>query len=104
MNHFKVDVIAGDANAAAYKYYKKQEYQDVFNSSIAVMLRDMQREVNMGHPFESRLHIDYNTNNHLSQLRSANDLDCCTMAVLSWGKPPGPRIMRKLWSNTCERT
>ena len=23
MNHFKVDVIAGDANAAAYKYYKK---------------------------------------------------------------------------------
>ena len=24
VHHFKVDVIAGDANAAAYKYYKKQ--------------------------------------------------------------------------------
>ena len=23
VHHFKVDVIAGDANAAAYKYYKK---------------------------------------------------------------------------------
>ena len=25
VHHFKVDVIAGDANAAAYKYYRKQE-------------------------------------------------------------------------------
>ena len=45
VHHFKVDVIAGDANAAAYKYYKKQEYQDLHNSSVAVMLREMQREV-----------------------------------------------------------
>ena len=29
VHHFKVDVIAGDANAAAYKYFKKQEYQDM---------------------------------------------------------------------------
>ena len=29
--HFKVVVIAGDANAAAYKYYKSQEYQDLHN-------------------------------------------------------------------------
>ena len=26
------------------------------------------------------------------------------MAILSLGKPLGPRIMRKLWSNTRERT
>ena len=45
VHRFKVDVIAGDANAAAYKYYKKQEYQDLHNSSVAVMLREMQREV-----------------------------------------------------------
>ena len=32
--HFEVDVIAGDANAAAYKYYKKQEYQDLHKSSF----------------------------------------------------------------------
>ena len=58
MHHFKVDVIAGDANAAAYKYHKKLEYQDLHNSSVAIMLREMQREVNMGLSFENRLHID----------------------------------------------
>ena len=56
--HFEVDVIAGDANAAAYKYHKKLKYQDLHNSSVAIMLREMQREVNMGLPFENSLHID----------------------------------------------
>ena len=51
VHHFKVDVIAGDVNAAAYKYYKRQEYQDLHNSSIAIMPRELQREVNTGHPF-----------------------------------------------------
>ena len=104
IHRFKVDVIAGDANAAAYKYYKKQEYRDLYSSSVAVILREMQREVNTGRPFESRLDLDVYTNNHYSQLRSASDLDCCFMAVLSLGKPHGPRIMRKLWRNTRERT
>ena len=85
--YFKVDVIGGDANAAAYKYYKKQEYQDLHNSSVAVMLREMPREVNTVRTFESRLHIDYSTNNHSSQLRSASDLDCCFVATLSWRTP-----------------
>ena len=83
VDRFKVDVIAGDANAAAWKYYKQQEYQDVYNSSAAVMLREMQSEDHTGHPSESRLHIDYYTDNHFSQLRSASDLDCCFMAILS---------------------
>ena len=81
VHHFEVDVIAGDA---AYKYYKRQEYQDLYNSSVAVMLREMQREVNMDSPFESRLHIDYSTNNNHSQLRSTDYPDCCFMAILSW--------------------
>ena len=38
--HFKIDVIAGDAKAAPHKYYKKQEHQDLHDSSVAVMLRD----------------------------------------------------------------
>ena len=50
------------------------------------MQREMQREVNTGHPCESRLH-------------AADDLDCCFLACLSWREPVGPRIMRKLWSN-----
>ena len=75
--HFKVDVIVGDANAAAYKYCKRQEHEDLHNSSVAVMLREMQREVNTGHPVERRLHIDYSTNKHPPQLHAATDLDCC---------------------------
>ena len=68
VHHFKVDVVVGDANAAAL--LKK--------SSVAVVLREMQREVNTGRPFEN------SNNNHFSQLRSASDLDCCFMAILSW--------------------
>ena len=54
MCHLKVDVIAGDANVAAYKYYKKQEYQDLYKSSVAIMSREMQREVNMRLPCENK--------------------------------------------------
>ena len=82
--HFKVDVIAGDAYAAAYKYEKGQEHPDLHNSSVAVLLREMQHEVNTGHPLERRLHIDYFTNNHPTQLHAANGIDCCFMAILSF--------------------
>ena len=41
VQYCKVEVIAEDANAAAYKYYK--EYQDLCNSSVADMLRDATR-------------------------------------------------------------
>ena len=39
VRHLKVDVIAGDANAAAYKYYRNQGDQDLHSSSVAIMLR-----------------------------------------------------------------
>ena len=48
------------------------------------MPREMQRAVNTGHPFESKLHIDFSTNDHPPQLHAADDLDCCFMAILSW--------------------
>ena len=86
VQHHRVDVIAGDANAAAFKYYKRQEYQDLYNSWVAVMLREMEREVNIDRPFQSRLHIDYSTKNHHSQLRSTDYSDCCFVATLSWTK------------------
>ena len=100
VHHFKVDVIAGDANAAAYKYFKKHQNQDLYNSSIAIMLREMQRENNTGRPYESRLHIDSYTNNHFSQLNSASDLDLLHHGYSLTRKPPGPRIMREFWSNS----
>ena len=56
--HYRVDVLAGDATAAAYRYYKRQEYQDLYNPSVAVMLRDMQQEDNMNRPFQSRFQSD----------------------------------------------
>ena len=61
---YKVDGIAGAAHAAAYKCYKKQESLDLYNSSIAVMLSEMQHEVNTGGQFEISLHLDHYTNNH----------------------------------------
>ena len=49
------------------------------------MLREMQREVNTGHPFERRLHIDYSTNNNQPpHLHAATELRRCLMAFLSW--------------------
>ena len=50
VRHLKGDVIAGDANAAAYKYYRNQGDQDLHSSSVAIMLREMQREVKHGTP------------------------------------------------------
>ena len=104
VQHCRVDVLAGGANASANKYYKRHEYQDLHNFSVAVTLRDMQREVDIDRPMESRHQIDYWTNNHNSQLRSTDYPDCCFMAILSRREPLGPRIVRKLWSNTRERT
>ena len=89
---------------AAYKYCEKQEYRDVYNSSVALMLREMQRKANTERPFESRLLDDYSTNKQFSELRSASDLHWCFAKFLSWSTQLGPRIMRKLRSNTRERT
>ena len=44
--HFKVDVIARNGHRSSI-----QEHQDLDESSVAVMLREMQREVNTGHPW-----------------------------------------------------
>ena len=77
MYNFKVDVIAGDANSAACEYLRKHEYRDLYNSSVAVMLREIQREVDEGRPFEDRLYIDYYNSNHFVHISSASDLDCC---------------------------
>ena len=64
-NH-KVDVIAGDDNGAAYKYFRNQKYQDLYHSSVAIM----QHEVKEGHPFEDRLCTDYYHNNHSLHISS----------------------------------
>ena len=87
--------IAGDANAAAYKYHKKQEHKVLHDSSVAVMLREMQREVNTGHPFECRPHIDYSTNNHPTQLHAANYIDFLS---------GHPSMERASWTPNHEKT
>ena len=60
---------------------KRQEYQDLYNSSVAIRLREKHREVNEGRPFESRLQIEVGNNNHSFHIGSATDLDCCFMAI-----------------------
>ena len=73
--HFKVDVIAGDDNAEAKRYFQKKKKSRSLQSSAAVMLREMQHEVNTGHPFERKLHKDCSTNNHSYKLHAATDTD-----------------------------
>ena len=63
------------------------------------MLKEKQREDNTGQQFENRLHIDCSTNNHLSQLQEADDLECWFMAILPRRQPPGPGTRRKLGSS-----
>ena len=91
IHHFKIDVIAKDATAPTYKYYKKQD-QDLYNSSIAVMLREMQRK---GFQFEHRRHNDCCTNCHF-----LNVVQEVVLMFVPWlfshGTTTGPRIMRKL--------
>ena len=82
--HFKVDVIAEMPKPQHTNATKKQEHQDLYNSSVAILLREMQREVNVGLSFQNRLHIDNSTNNHPTQLHAASDIDCCFVAILSW--------------------
>ena len=96
VRHYRVDVVAGDATAAAYRYQQRQEYQDLCNLWVAVMLREMLREVNMNRPFQSRLHCDYSTNNHHSQLHSTEYPDCCFMAYSPMEKTA--------WTQNCEKT
>ena len=96
VQHYRVDVVAGDATAAAYRYQQRQEYQYLCNFWVAVMLREMQREVNMNRPFQSRHHCDYSTNNHHSQLRSTDYPDCCFMDYSPMEKTA--------WTQNCEKT
>ena len=45
VQHYRVDVIVGDTTAAAYMYYKRQEYQALYNSSIAVTSRENSKKI-----------------------------------------------------------
>ena len=80
--HFMVDVIAADAQRCSIQVLPMSRVHDLYASSVAVTLREMQREVNTGHPFDSRLHIDDYRNDHFSQFNTAGDFDCCFMAIV----------------------
>ena len=69
---------------------KTQEFQDLYDSSVAVLLRErereMQREVNTGHPFGSRLHIILSII-IFTNITEQMSLIVAFMAILSLGKP-----------------
>ena len=80
--HFNVDVIARDANAAAYKNYKNKSTK----ICTILQLQSCKERCNVKSMRDThlkcKLHIDYSTNNHPPQLHTATDLDCCSMATL----------------------
>ena len=81
MRHFKVDVIALDSKAAAYMYYKNQEYHDLYDF---LSCRHAKRDATRG-----ASHLLF-YQKHPSQLHEANDFDCCFMAILSWESQSDP--------------
>ena len=68
VHHFEVDVIAGDANAAAYKYNKRQENQESAQFlSCHYGKREMRRDVNTGRHLKAGFTLIILSNNHSSQ-------------------------------------
>ena len=53
----RIDVITTDLNDVVYKRYKKQKYEDLQNSSLVIILREMQREVNLDLPIFQEIYI-----------------------------------------------
>ena len=105
VQHHRVDVVVGDATAAAYRYYKRQEYQALYNSSIAVTLRQNKRKFKMNRPFQSRHHSDYPTDHHHSQLRSTDYPDCCfhgcsLMEKTAWTQNLEKTLEQHVWAYT----
>ena len=55
VQHHRVDVVVGDATAAAYRYYKRQEYQALYNSSIC---RHVKRKFNENSTWTAHFRAD----------------------------------------------
>ena len=103
---YQVDFMGGDANAAIYRYFKRQPIMNIAKSSFSIMLNTMVHSINqvIQNP-EQKVHAGLVTsnswefferyssivNNHTSEeahrLLNAEDLsiDCVVGVVLSWG-------------------
>jgi len=91
----RVDVLCGDANQAAYKYYNHQTFRDIPNSMVVRLVRDMVESVNKDLAYPQRLSMNFMTNNHEENFRT-DDPDCCVTFVFGWGKATAARTTRKL--------
>ena len=90
----KVDVIVGDANKLANRYYAGQAYDDMANSSFQVSMRQALYYWNTGTPLSRRLSMEFVDATRLEDKESGDshsrasqtDLDCMAGVVLGWGK------------------
>ena len=100
--HFKIDVIAGDANATAYKHYKRQEYQDLHNSCCHHVERCNVRSIRDAHLKASFTSII----KPIIILLSFTQEEILTVVLwlFSHGKASWIQIMRQLWSNSRKQT
>jgi hypothetical protein len=90
----KADVIVGDANKLANRYYADQAYDDMANSSFQVSMRQALYYWNQGTPLSRRLSMEFVDATRLEDKESGDshsrasqtDLDCMAGVVLGWGK------------------
>ena len=98
---YQVDIISGDANQAAFKYYNNQEIPDPGNSVVQLLFHQMIADVNRGVELKCRvsgLLLDNNSVNEYVSLSRGEpdvDLDCCFTGILHWGHNEDALVARR---------
>ena len=92
---YRVDILCGDANQAAFKYYNHQAFHDIPNSMVVSLVRDMVATVNKDLAYPQRLSMKFMTNNHEENFVN-DDPDCCVTFVFGWGKAKAAKATRRL--------
>jgi hypothetical protein len=90
----RVDVLGGDGNGAAYKYFNNQKFSDPMNSSVCRIIRHVQEQWNTGKPVALRLTLDEISSSKLDNNLAFTCDDCCWVHVFGWGKTVASRAER----------
>ena len=105
VQHHRVDVVVGGATAAAYRYQQEARVPRFVQvlGCRHVKRKCYGRSTSAAH-FRADIIVIIRPIITILSFARQIILIVAFMAILSWRRPLGPRIVRELWSNTCERT
>ncbi len=90
----RVDVLGGDGNRAAYRYFNNQKFSDPMNSSVCRIIRHVQEQWNTGKPVALRMTLDEISSGKLDNSLAFTCDDCCWIHVFGWGKTVASKAER----------